>query len=290
MSKSQAIHPVDQEIAVKFDAVSFSYKGGAADTAPVLEKVSFHIHQGEFVALAGPNGSGKTTVLKLILGLEQPTAGRIERFGISGENSEKGHRHGRWRGQWRGRLGYVPQQPPADQSFPILVRDVVRMGLLHPSKGYAVTGKAAAAEAMQRAGIADLAERSYRALSGGQRRRVLVARALAAMPDMLILDEPTANMDAESETRLFETLGQLKARTTILIVTHDTDFVSVLTDRVLCLGDEACSRGGVVQHRISPDPRIRADPENGPRRSGSGAQGARVLHGENIPADDCYEQ
>jgi zinc transport system ATP-binding protein len=261
-----AIHPVDREIAVKFDAVSFSYGG----SAPVLENVSFHIHRGEFVALVGPNGSGKTTVLKLLLGLEQPAAGRIELFGVP-----------RAKAAGRDRIGYVPQQPPADQSFPISVRDVVRMGLLHPSRGYAVEGKAVVLDALEQAGTTDLAARPYHALSGGQRRRVLVARALAARPDILVLDEPTANMDAESEKRLFETLGRLKGKTTVLIVTHDSGFVSVLTDRVLCLGDDERGQRGMVQHRI--------EAAEGGHRSGSGAQGARVLHGENIPADDCYE-
>ncbi|GHV93769.1 ABC transporter ATP-binding protein [Spirochaetia bacterium] len=267
---SKAIHPVDREIAVKFDSVSFSY-----GPVRVLENASFHIHRGEFVALVGPNGSGKTTVLKLLLGLEQPGAGKIELFGLSRERFPA----------WRDKLGYVPQQPPADQAFPIGVRDVVRMGLLRPSKGYGAGGEAEgkAGEAMEQAGIADLAERSYRALSGGQRRRVLVARALASGPELLILDEPTANMDAESETRLFETLGKLKGKTTILIVTHDTDFVSVLTDRVLCLGDDASHRRGLVQHRTE------AAAAAAGHHGSSAAQGVRVLHGENIPADDCYE-
>jgi zinc transport system ATP-binding protein len=265
----RAIHPVNEGIAVKFDSVSFSY--GALR---VLQNVSFHIHRGEFVALVGPNGSGKTTVLKLLLGLEKPAAGKIELFGLpQGETPA-----------WRDRLGYVPQQPPADRSFPIAVHDVVRMGLLRPLKGYAPGGaKAAVKRALEQACLADLAERSYRALSGGQRRRVLVARALASQPDLLILDEPTANMDSESEARLFETLGALKGRTTILIVTHDTEFVSGMTDRALCLGyDEPrspeCEGRGMVQHRIEAA-----------LAAGHGSQGARVLHSENIPADDCYE-
>jgi zinc transport system ATP-binding protein len=252
------------EIAVRFNGVSFSYGG-----TPVLENASFHIHRGEFVAMVGPNGSGKTTVLKLLFGLEMPCAGTIDIFGggaVAG--------YGR-----SGNLAYVPQQPPADNMFPITVRDVVRMGLLHPFKGYPKGNSENAAEAMEQAGIADLAERPYRSLSGGQKRRSLVARALAAKPDLLVLDEPTANMDSESEARLYETLGAYKGKATILIVTHDTEFVSSLTDRVLCLGDgsrsvvqhrlEACNAGGVSAHH-----------------SGSG-QEARVLHGENIRADDC---
>ncbi|MDR0316694.1 MAG: ATP-binding cassette domain-containing protein [Treponema sp.] len=267
MSGQQAPCAADREIAVQFNSVSFSY-----GDIKVLENASFHIHQGEFIALVGPNGSGKTTVLKLILGLEQPVAGQIELFGCKcGQTAA-----------WRDRLGYVPQQAPSDQSFPISVRDMVRMGLLRPSQGYAAEGKAAVMQALEQAGIEELADRSWRALSGGQRRRALVARALAAQPEILILDEPAANMDAESEERLFETLGKLKGSTTILIVTHDANFVSTLVGRVLCLGDDTHQRYGIVQHRT--------DLAAGISGHHSGAQGARVLHGENIPTDECCGQ
>jgi zinc transport system ATP-binding protein len=254
-----------REIAVEFDSVSFAY-GAAHSAAPVLDNASFHIHRGEFAALVGPNGSGKTTVLKLILGLEQPAAGSVRLFGTEREQAG------------RNRLGYVPQQPPADRAFPITVRDVVRMGLLRPASGYNAGARAAADEAMEQAGIADLETRPWRALSGGQRRRVLVARALAAKPDLLALDEPTANMDTESEARLFETLGKLKGGATILIVTHDMDFVSALTDRVLCLGDNASGQRGIVQHRTEIVP--------GSDRHGS-HHDLRVLHGENINENEC---
>ncbi|MDR2133667.1 MAG: metal ABC transporter ATP-binding protein [Treponema sp.] len=300
-----AIHPVEREIAVRFDSVSFSY-----GEMKVLEKVSFHIHRGEFIALVGSNGSGKTTILKLLLGLEQPSAGKIELFGVPNTRGAAGL-HGRafppGGADLRGRIGYVPQQPPADQSFPIVVRDVVRMGRLRPLRGYAADAAAAAGEALEQAGIADLANRSYRALSGGQRRRVLIARALAAGPEILILDEPTANMDSESEARLFETLGRLKAAgtgmpsdaagraarpdraappqrgITILIVTHDIDFVSALTDRVLCLGDDAEHPYGIVQHRTA------AAEGREDCHHAAASRSVRVLHGKNIPADDCYE-
>ncbi|GHV10579.1 hypothetical protein FACS189491_00330 [Spirochaetia bacterium] len=253
------IHPVDRQISLRFEGVSFSY-----GPVKVLENAGFHIHQGEFIALVGPNGSGKTTVLKLLLGLEKPHAGKIELFGLPGA-------------QGLDRVGYVPQQAPLDKAFPIAVRDVVRMGRLRPRKGYQKEDRAAAGEALEQADIADLAERSFGLLSGGQRRRVLVARALAARPEILILDEPTANMDSESGERLFETLGKLKGRTTILIVTHDMDFVSPLTDRVLCMGDDArgmdCAEGdahryGIVQHRT---------------------ESTRVLHENSIAADSCFE-
>jgi zinc transport system ATP-binding protein len=275
----RAIHPVDSEIAVKFDSVFFSYT-----KSPVLENISFHIHRGEFVALIGPNGSGKTTILKLLLGLEKPKSGMIELFsaapnaGSSGMAAagQGGH------GESKARPGYVPQQPPADRQFPIMVREVVRMGLLRPVRGYAAGDRASVETAMKQAGVDELAERPYRALSGGQRRRVLVARALAARPELLILDEPTAHMDSESEEQLFKTLGLLKGRTTILIVTHDTGFVSALTDRVLCLDYDSGNRRSIVQH-------LTETPGMGRHSGDISSLSARVLHEETIPADDCYE-
>jgi zinc transport system ATP-binding protein len=258
-----------KEIVVQFDSVSFAY-----GNVPVLENVSFHIHRGEFAALVGPNGSGKTTVIKLILGLEAPAAGQIELFGSAkGASTRAASTRGAGNNAaWRDKLGYVPQHHPADKSFPISVRDVVRMGLLRPSQGYSTAGKAAVDNAMEQADISDLAARQWRALSGGQQRRTLVARALASQPELLVLDEPTANMDAESEERFFETLGKLKGKATILIVTHDMNFVSILTDRVLCRGDNEHYHG-VVQHRTESD----------------NAMQMRVLHGENIPTNDCCE-
>ena len=111
----------DGEIAIQFESVSFAY-----GKVPVLDGASFHIHQGEFVTLVGPNGSGKTTVLKLILGLERPSSGIIKLFGREREQTAA----------WRNRIGYVPQQPPVEKSFPISVRNVVRMGLLRPAHKY----------------------------------------------------------------------------------------------------------------------------------------------------------
>ncbi|MCL2800582.1 MAG: metal ABC transporter ATP-binding protein [Treponema sp.] len=231
------------DITVKFDDVSFSY-----GSINVLKDASFHIHKGEFVAMVGPNGSGKTTVLKLLLGMEKPSAGSIM---ISGTTA------------------YVSQHMPNDNLFPISVHDVVRMGLLHSNKNYSKNCYAAAEEAMEKTGITDIASRSYSSLSGGQKRRALVARALAGKPQFLVLDEPAANMDVESELQLYETLGVYKGISTILIVTHDTEFVTSLTDRVLCLGDDY----KIVQHGIEA---------GAAGRHGAVSGNVRVLHGENI--------
>jgi zinc transport system ATP-binding protein len=255
-------HPTNP-IVLQFSDVAFSYAN-----VPVLEEASFHIHHGEFVALVGPNGSGKTTILKLVLGLNFPTSGTIRLFGTTAKTG-------------RERIGYVPQHADYDPTFPISVEEVVRMGRLKPFKRtYSNEDKTAVAKALETMELSDLAQRPYHALSGGQRRRVLVARALSAAPEMLVLDEPTSNMDAESEKRLFKALGSLKGNTTILIVTHDTGFVSSLTDRVLCVGNVVPSKIGrnVVQHRIEPTKEAPAQL--------FGGEALKVLHDSTI-ADTC---
>jgi len=254
---------MDRDIAVRFNSVSFSY-----GDIKVLDNTSFHIHRGEFAAIVGPNGSGKTTVLKLLFGLEKPNKGSIDIFDAEKKKNYPSSRFG------GSSISYVSQQIPADNLFPITVRDIVRMGLLRPLEGYKKNIDSAE-EALEKTGIACLASRTYRTLSGGQKRRALVARALAANPDILVLDEPSANMDAESEMMLYETLGSIKGKTTIIIVTHDTEFVTSLTDRVLCMGDGSHT---VIQHGFEID----VSP-----RHGDDIKQARILHDKNIAGDDC---
>lgn len=221
---------------LEFSDVSFSY-----NDIQVLDRISFHVHEKKVTALTGKNGAGKTTILKLILGLEKPFSGEISLFGKPAA-------------QGRNKVGYVPQSASYDPSFPISVKEVVLMGRIKTlSRKRTQEDVDAAMEAMVQAEIDNLADRPYTALSGGQRRRVLVARALASKPELLIMDEPTANMDEDSENRLSSVLASLKGRSSILIVTHDSDFVSALTDEVLCIGH---STGGaatsVVRHLTEP--------------------------------------
>jgi len=248
-------------VALRFDGVSFSY----GETL-VLDRARFHLHEGEFAALVGPNGAGKTTVLRLLLGLARPSSGKVTIFGLDP-------------GEARSQVGYVPQAASFDAAFPISVKQVVRMGTLGGgARRYTPEDERAARRALEAADVADLADRHYAALSGGQRRRVLVARALAAEPRLLLLDEPTANMDSESEARLFSVLGSLKGKATILIVTHDTGFVSSLTDSVFCVGDRGAGRS-IVRHGSAP-----ADHVAGALYGGSALQ---VLHDTELPEDAC---
>lgn len=256
-------HP-DRPIVLQFQNVLFSY-----GNVPVLEDATMHIHEGEFVALVGPNGAGKSTVLKLVLGLIEPSKGSVRLFNTSPKIG-------------RERIGYVPQHADYDPTFPISVEEVVRMGRIKPFlRTYSEEDRQAVADALLNMELSDLAQRPYNALSGGQRRRVLVARALSAKPDMLVLDEPTANMDAESERRLFGALGALKGKTTILIVTHDTGFVSSLTDRVLCVGDVGPHKIGrtIVQHRIEPT-------KDAPAQL-FGGEALKVLHDSTLQDNCC---
>lgn len=253
-----------KKIAIEFAGVDFAH--GEVD---VLRGSSFHVHSGELVALVGPNGSGKTTILRLIMGLARPDAGKVEVFGKRPEAA-------------RGGIGYVPQYMSFDPAFPISVEEVVRMGRLD-GFGKGCRGAEASCSdidtALELAAVADLRKRSYTALSGGQRRRVLVARALASAPNLLILDEPTANMDRESEERLFSVLGNLKGKTTILIATHDTAFVSSLTDVVLCVGESREHPLSVVRHASGPAEHV-----------SSGLYGGtvlQVLHDTELPDACC---
>jgi len=249
-------------VAISFSDVGFSHKD-----MEVLHDTSFHVHSGEFVALVGPNGSGKTTILRLIMGLARPSAGSIRVLGKSPDLV-------------RSSIGYVPQYMNFDAAFPISVEEVVRMGRLEGlSRGCMESACADVDTALELAAVDDLRKRPYSALSGGQRRRVLVARALASAPRLLILDEPTANMDAESEKRLYAVLGNLKGKTTVLIATHDTAFVSALTDVVLCVGEREGKGRGVVRHASGPADHIPADLYGG--------HALRVLHDTELPDDVC---
>ena len=203
---------------LKADKLSFSYGAGL-----ILDDVNFTVRAGEFVAIVGPNGGGKSTLLKLILGLLEPSSGAIEVLG--GKPDEV-----------RGFVGYVPQYAVFDERFPVTVREVVLSGRIKRLFGYyGKEDRLAAEKAMEQAGIMDLAGRSFSALSGGQRQRVLIARALAGSPQIILLDEPTANVDVFMSEKFVELLIELSRDRTVVLVTHDTAYVSGRTDRVFCV-------------------------------------------------------
>jgi zinc transport system ATP-binding protein len=214
---------MSNEPVISLRNVSFSYGG-----APVLEDVSFDLPERAAVCMIGPNGGGKTTLVRLILGLLTPQRGEIRVFGQPPERA-------------RLRAGYMPQHMQYDSQFPVTVMDIVLMGRLGqagPDRWfgwYGRTDRAAAKDALRQVGMDDFCRRPLVSLSGGERQRVLIARALCGNPEMLLLDEPTSNVDTLVEARLLDILRELNQRMTILMVSHDLGFVSHMVESVICV-------------------------------------------------------
>lgn len=208
------------EPVIQVENVSFSYNGRRA-----LRDVYMTVRSGDFTALIGPNGGGKTTILKLLLGLLRPSAGTIR---VLGEPPEKASH----------KVGYVPQNVHINREFPITVLDVAMMGRLDPKKRFSGNSKqdrAVALEALERMEMADAADRRVGDLSGGQRQRVFIARALAVEPELLLLDEPTAGVDAKGQGTFFRLLRDLNEEITIVVVSHDLLAVSTYVKSVACV-------------------------------------------------------
>jgi zinc transport system ATP-binding protein len=192
---------------------------------PILLGVNLQIQGGDFVSFIGPNGGGKSTLLRIMLGLLSPTRGVVRLLGRSPAAA-------------RYRVGYMPQHPHFDDSFPVTALDVVLMGRLgrRPLVGpYRRRDRLAAARALAEVEAADLRDRSLGELSGGERQRVLIARALATDPELLFLDEPTASLDPGVQDELYDLLRELNRRMTILIVSHDVGVVSRHVSKVVCV-------------------------------------------------------
>ncbi|MBN1829895.1 MAG: ABC transporter ATP-binding protein [Deltaproteobacteria bacterium] len=212
-----------KEKVVEMSDVNFSYNG-----TPVLRDVTFAVERGDFLSIVGPNAGGKTTLLKLILALLKPSSGSIAVFGESPVMA-------------RSRIGYMPQTASLDLQFPVTVNDVVLMGRLGGTGSWGIFGgedRRAAEEALRRVEMQDFRNRAFSDLSGGQRQRVLIARALVSGPELLLLDEPTSNIDVAVETEFFELLKELNSRMTIVLVTHDLGFVSKYVGRVACVNQK----------------------------------------------------
>lgn len=220
--------------AAELSGVSLSLRGN-----PILEDVSLRIEACDCLALVGPNGAGKTTLLKVLLGLLKPDRGTVRVLGRSPIGA-------------RGEVGFVPQHAGFDLEFPIRVRDVVLMGRLGASRlGRAsVTDRSAAREALERVEMERSADRPIGALSGGQLQRVLIARALAQRPRLLLLDEPTASLDERIGRSIWELFGELSAEIAVVVVSHDIGAVSRSVRRVACLN-----------RRLYAHPSTRLDPD-----------------------------
>jgi len=191
----------------------------------VLKDVDLEIETGEFIGVVGPNGGGKSTLLKLVMGLFEPIRGEVLVFG---KVPALGREH----------IGYCSQFISFSRTFPITAEEVVMLGRLGGSGrfgGFNETDHATARKAMQLTDTEELAPRQLKTLSGGELQRVLIARALVSEPEILILDESTANVDHLAGVEIFKLLKKLNERMTVIVVSHDIGFISSYVNRVACL-------------------------------------------------------
>jgi zinc transport system ATP-binding protein len=209
--------------AIELRALHFAYNG-----SPVLDGINLEVPEGAYLAVLGPNGGGKSTLLKLLLGLVSPKSGTVRVLG-------------RAPGQSGGLIGYLPQTTRTGRGFPITVLDAVILGLvrpglagirgLRPSRQERELGR----KALERGDLADQAERSLGDLSGGQRQRAFIARALVSGPRLLLLDEPTASVDPVARDGLLRLLADLNREMTIVMVSHDVSVLSRGVTAVACV-------------------------------------------------------
>jgi zinc transport system ATP-binding protein len=203
------------------------------DGHAVLSGIDIAINEHDFLAIVGPNGAGKSTLVKGILGLVDVNASRAELFGVIASTFDQ-----RWR------IGYVPQRQSVGGPIPTTAREVVASGRLSRSgvlRWSSATDRRAVDQSMERVGIARLARRPVNQLSGGQQQRVLIARALAAEAELLLLDEPTAGVDIDAQAAVVDVLADLgRSGVTIVVVTHDLEPFAAYLTRVLWV-----SRGGI---------------------------------------------
>jgi len=201
---------------------------------PAISDVCLDVADGEYLGIIGPNGGGKSTLLKAILGLVPISSGTVQVYGNSQEKS-------------RTLMGYVPQFASLDKKFPITLFEVVLTGRLKqglsPFHRYTAKDKQVTAELLEKVGIASLANRQISELSGGEFQRMLIARALAVNPRLLLLDEPTASVDAASRDQIYSLLAELNKSMTIILVTHDLLAISSRVHRLACLNSRLVYHG-----------------------------------------------
>jgi zinc transport system ATP-binding protein len=203
------------------------------DNVAILEAVNLSIKRDDFLGIIGPNGGGKTTLLKVILGLVKPSSGKVT---VLGGTPQRNRRF----------IGYVAQNSLFDHDFPISVQDVVLMGRYGRAglvKRFSEDDKKAALQALQTVEMLEFKDKQIGKLSGGEQQRVLIARALVAEPKMLLLDEPTTGVDMPMQTEFYELLAGLKHSMSIVLVSHDISAVSIYVDKIACLNHQLYYHG-----------------------------------------------
>jgi len=208
---------------VKLEDVTVTFDG---DT--VLDKVNFAVLEKDCIGIIGPNGSGKTTLLRVILGLVTPDSGRVS---ILGSAPDKGRKH----------VGYVPQFTEFDKTFPITVGEFAMLGRLPGSRlarRFDDLDRQKTEEALKKVDLLELKGRQLGVLSGGERQRAYIARALATDPKVLLMDEPTANIDVKMEKGFYDLLAELRKDMAIVLVSHDISIITVNVDRIACLNKQ----------------------------------------------------
>jgi zinc transport system ATP-binding protein len=224
VSLSAAPDGSGSELLVEARGVSYAY-----GSTPVVEDVDLDVRRGQFVALVGPNGSGKSTLLRVLLGALRPARGSVRLLGRPASEVSD-----RWR------IGYVPQRPTLAPDVPATVREIVTTGRLARRGWWRPLGSAdveAVDHAIESVGLADLADHPITQLSGGQQQRVFIARAFSGEPEFLVLDEPIAGIDAESQRRFKDSLVHLIGEhgAGVLLVSHELSAVADVIDRVIVL-------------------------------------------------------
>jgi len=202
---------------IQLDHVTAGY-----DNNIVLRDVSLSVSDQDFIGVIGPNGGGKTTLIKLVLGLIKPFSGTIQRFDKNNDSF----------------IGYLPQQSHIDRKFPITVQDIVLSGLM--SSGlirhrYSYADKQKAIDLLNQMGISHLSKRTAAELSGGQLQRVFICRALISSPKLLILDEPNTFVDNKFEHEMYELLQQFNKKMAIMIISHDVGTISYFVKTIACV-------------------------------------------------------